>query len=227
MPVAWPTEERAQAHIDLGMSYLQRDNLEVARESFQKALEVNPRSSEALHGLGLVEAKALNLDMARTYLKRAVALDPGNTPAVSDYAVMLCEKGASAQGVQLLEKNIPNPETRSLPTGLAFGRCYQANQQTDKAIQAYKVVLSEDPDLPQALLSMAQLRFAQQNYLSASAFLQRYFYTNTISSDALLLAARVEDILDNPEERDYYTRQLWTRYPRSEQARTARELFSQ
>ena len=156
-----------------------------------------------------------------------MALDPQNIPAVSDYAVMLCEKGASEQGVALLEKNVRHPELMSLPTKLAFGRCYQANDQTSKAVVAYKEVLAQAPELPQALLSMAQLNFDQQNYLSASAFIQRYFYTNTVSSDALLLAARVEDILDNPEERDYYTKQLWSRYPRSEQARTARELFSQ
>ena len=115
-PEAWPLEERTQAHIDLGLSYLQRDNLDVARDSFKKALEVNPQSSKAFHGLGLVEAKALNLDQARTYMKRAVALDPGNIPAVSDYAVMLCEKGASEQGVALLEKNVKHPELMSMPT---------------------------------------------------------------------------------------------------------------
>jgi Tfp pilus assembly protein PilF len=74
---------------------------------------------------------------------------------------------------------------------------------------------------------MARLKFERQNYLSASAFLQRYFYTNTISSDALLLAANVEQLLNNPEERDYYTQLLWSRYPRSEQAHEARELYSQ
>jgi Tfp pilus assembly protein PilF len=71
------------------------------------------------------------------------------------------------------------------------------------------------------------LKYSAKNFLSASAFLQRYFYTNTISSDALLLAAKVENNLDNPEERNYYTQQLWSRYPRSKQAITARELFSQ
>ena len=97
----------------------------------------------------------------------------------------------------------------------------------DKAILAYKAVMALDPALPKALLSMAHLNFEAENYLSASAFLQRYFYTNTVSSDALLLAARVEDLLNNTEERDNYAQQLWSRYPRSEQARKARELFSQ
>jgi type IV pilus assembly protein PilF len=183
---AWPMEERAQAHVDLGLSYLQRDKLDIARESFSKALEVNPRSSEANHGLGLVEAKALNLSLARNYLQRSVTLDSQNVGAVSDYAIMLCKSDSASQGVDLLENNIKQLDLVGLPTKLAFGRCYEANDQLGKAIAAYKEVLKLDPERQQALLSMAHLKFDAKIFLSSSAFLQRYFYTNAISSDALL-----------------------------------------
>ncbi len=224
---AWPAQQRAQTQIELGFSYLQRDQLDVARESFRTALKVDPKSSEAYHGLGLVEAKAVNLKQARSYLKRSVELDGQNISAVSDYAIMLCQEGNSKTGVEVLETNVKLPFEAGIATKLAFGRCYQADNQTNKAIVAYKEVLALDPKLPQALLSMAHLKYDSKNYLSASAFLQRYFYTNTLSSDALLLAAHVEHALNNPEERNYYTQQLWSRYPRSEEAKKARELYSQ
>ena len=179
-------EERAQAHVDLGLSYLQRDKLDIARESFSKALEVNPRSSEANHGLGLVEAKALNLSLARNYLQRSVTLDSQNVGAVSDYAIMFCKSDSASQGVDLLENNIKQLDLVGLPTKLAFGRCYGANDQPGKAIAAYKEVLKLDPERQQALLLMAHLKFDAKIFLSSSAFLQRYFYTNAISSDALL-----------------------------------------
>ena len=223
----WPKEERVRAHVDLGMNYLQRDRLAAARENFKNALKVDPESSTAYRGLGLVEAKALNLKLAENYLQRSVNLDPDNIAAVSDYAIMLCEADSAARGVKLLEKNSNNPALTGLPGKLAFGRCYQADGQIEKALLAYKEVLALDPDLQQALLAMAHLTYSAKNYLSASAFLQRYFYTTSISSDALLLAAKVENNLDNHEERNYYTQQLWSRYPRSKQAIEARELFSQ
>jgi type IV pilus assembly protein PilF len=222
--VAWSPVERAQTQVDLGFNYLQRDNIEVARESFKNAIEVNPKSSEAYHGLGLVEAKSLNLDLARSYLKRSVELDQNNIAAVSDYAIMLCQNGTARKGVDLLERNVK--DLALLSTRLAFARCYHADGQIDRAVIAYKEVLAQNPNSTQALLSLAHLNYDSKSYLSASAFLQRYFYTNTISSDALLLAANVEHALDNPEERDYYTQQLWSRYPRSKQAIEARELYS-
>ena len=224
-PEAWPVEKRAQAHVKLGMNYLQRNNLEVAREAFEKAIEVNPKSSEAYHGLGLVEAKALNLNAAREHFATAVRLDGNNISAVNDYAVLLCQEGQGDAGAAVLEKHVKDPSLGGIASYLAFGRCYDATGERGKAREAYNVVLKMDPELPQALLSMAYINFEEENYLSSSAFLQRYFYTNRISSDALLLAAQVEDILDNPEERDFYTQLLWSRYPRSEQARQAREQF--
>lgn len=224
---AWPTEKRAKAHVELGQSYLQRGMLDIARDAYENALEVDPASSEAYHGLGLIEAQKLNYSLARDYLKRAVQLDERNASAVSDYAVILCGMDSAKLGLRVLDKHVPAPSVASLSMRLAYGRCYEADHQYEQAEVAYAGVLREAPDLQQALLSMAGLKYRAKRYLSASGFMQRYFYTNSMSPDALLLASNIENELNNPEERDYYTRQLWTLYPESKQATKAREQFSQ
>lgn len=223
----WPKEQRAQAHIELGRDYLKRGDLEVARSSFNKALKVYPESSEAYHGLGLVEAQLLHLIPARKYLKRAVHFDERNIDARSDYAVVLCETGDATQGLRLLEQAGISPGKETIGMNLALGQCYQVNEKPEEAERAFQSVLLIDPTIRQALLSMAYLRFGDQNYLSSRAFLQRYFSTNTVSSKALLLAAKVENKLENAAAQDDYTRQLWARYPKSKQASEARELFIQ
>ncbi len=221
----WPENQRVKAHVELGMSYLQRDQLDVAREAFQKALSINQSSSPAYHGLGLVEAKSLNFELARNYLKRAVQLNPNNRKANSDYAIILCETQAAVEGIAVLEQLLlTQPD---FGTQLALGRCYEKNQQLEKAEQAYQAVLATHPNTRQALISMAQFKYRANNYLSARGFLQRYFATNTVSADALLLAAKVENNLSSLEERDRYTKQLLARYPKSEQANQAKALFSQ
>lgn len=223
----WPKEQRAQAHIDLGRSYLKRGELEFARSSFDKALAAYPDSSAAYHGLGLVEAKSLHMTEARRYLKRAVRLDDNNIGARSDYAVVLCDTGSVNQGIHLLEQTQSNLARETVGMNLALGQCYQANQMLKEAQQAYQSVLLINPSIRQALLSMAYIKFGDHNYLSSRAFLQRYFSTNTVSSEALLLAAKVERNLSNIDGQNDYTRQLWSRYPKSKQASEARELFIQ
>ena len=223
---AWPKKERTQAHINLGMNYLQRGRLDIARESFEKALEIHSRSSGAYHGLGLVEAKALNLSLARDYLQRSVQLDSSNLRAKSDFAVILCDTGSVTRGIELLEATQLQVGTISLGARLALGRCYEANHELQKAEQAYKEVLAENPLVRQALFSLGRLKYKSKSYLSARAFMQRYFATNTVSSEALLLAANIEQKLNNLEARNQYAKQLWSRYPKSKQATQAREAFS-
>lgn len=221
---AWSKDKRVQAQIELGMNYLQRDQLEIARGNFEKALSLDASSASAYHGLGLIEAKSLNSGLARQYLKRAVQLDPDNLNANNDYAVILCETQSARQGIELLE-GLRQAKKTSLGAQLALGRCYEKNHQLGRAESAYDTVLSMQPRTRQALLSMAHLKYQTDNFLSARGFLQRYFSTNTVSSDALLLAAKVENNLSNAQQRDIYTKQLWARYPRSKHATEARELF--
>lgn len=221
---SWSAEQQVRAQVELGLEYLKREQLDVARELFEKALEIDQSSSTAYHGLGLVEAKSLNLSLAREYLKRAVLLDSDNLNANSDYAVVLCETKSARQGIERLEQI--KKVDHGLAIQLALGRCYEGNHQFEQAEVAYKSVLSADPTMRQALLSMAHLKYKADNFLSARAFVQRYFSTNTVSSDALLLAAKVENNLRNLEDRDRYARRLWARYPTSKQATQARELFS-
>ena len=223
----WPKQKRAQAHIDLGMNYLSRGDLDIARSSFKKAIDVNAQSAAAYHGLGLVEATELNLDLARQHLKRAVALDDNNSAAISDYAVVLCELGVADKAITLLRAVKSESNDDQLSLKLALARCMEADKQFVQAEQAYQAVLSLNPSIRQALLSMAQLRYDAQRYLSARAFIQRYFSTNSTSSDALLLAAKIEKELHNPGGQNDYARQLWARYPKSKQAAVARELFVQ
>lgn len=222
----WPLQQRVKAQVELGMGYLQRGDLSIAKDRFNKALSINPKSSEAHHGLGLIEIKSLNYSKARQYLAQAVKLDNENANAVSDYALTLCQAHSSKEGLKILSEYRQKVSgIQQLNMNLAWGRCYQANQQPLRAEHTLQVILSTNPTLLQALLPMAQLKYSSQQYLLARGFLQRYFATNTISPQALLLSAKVEDKLNNHQKRDKYTTQLWSRYPKSKHSLEARELF--
>ncbi len=222
---AWPKAEHAKALVDLGMSYLQRGQFEVARANFDKAIAVDKTSSRAFHGLGLVEAQALNLSLAQNYLARAVKLDAKSTDAMADYAIILCKISSPTEGLAVLNNAQANLTEPHVGMQLAFGRCFEANHQLEKAEHAYADVLIASPNVRQALLSMAHLKYSTQQYLPARAFVQRYFSTNTLSSNALLLAAQIEDKLNNTAERNKYINELRLRYPKSKQTTLAKEQF--
>ncbi|MFT6155198.1 MAG: type IV pilus assembly protein PilF, partial [Neolewinella sp.] len=156
----WPENTRAQLHIDLGHIYLERRQPNVAKEEFNKALAIDEQSDQALHGLGLIEAQALDLDKAKDYFAKAVSLNSQNLKAVSDYAILTCRSGDTSSGITLLKRtqaNSKKPDTMSMY--LALGRCYQLAQENDLSAQALTRVLQINPKLPQALFSMAEIRF--------------------------------------------------------------------
>jgi tetratricopeptide (TPR) repeat protein len=59
----------------MGLAQLQKDDLKVARASFEKASKLNPKYVEAVNNIGAVEYKRKNYGSAAKYFKKAVALD--------------------------------------------------------------------------------------------------------------------------------------------------------
>ena len=221
----WPKEKRVNLHVELGMNYLRRNNLKTARESFEKAIQIDSRSSSAYHGLGLVEAKEFNLNLAHQYLETAIDLNVENYLAIGDYAILLCQSGETTRAIKLLERTVVPRNQSQITISLARGRCYEANQDLVKAELSYAKILDENGSIHQALLSMSGIKYKTRNFLSARGFIQRYFSTNVTSPKALLLAAKIENELNNVLERNKYAQTLWRRFPKSDQAVEARKIF--
>ena len=66
----------SKLHADLGAAYAGLNDFTKARESFDKALRIDPKNVSALIGLGHVELKTGQQDEAIQLLKRAVTADP-------------------------------------------------------------------------------------------------------------------------------------------------------
>lgn len=222
----WPTDKRAQVHIDLAQIYLERGQIDVAKEEFSKARKIDPSSDQAIHGLGLVEAQSLKYEKAKTLLSKAVSLNGANLEAVADYAILLCETNEGDKGINLLSKaQKRNRAPDGLGFTLAFGRCYQSVNEYELAESSFATALQMKPDLSQALYSMAELKANQGQALSARGFIQRYFSTRAMSSKALLLGAKIEQQLGNMIERNRYTKNLKARYPNSQAWKEAQIMF--
>ena len=78
------------AHIDLGIAYREKGDLEHAEASLKKALELNPRHPVALNELGIVYRKTGRFAEARKSYEQALALYPGFHFARKNLAI-LCD----------------------------------------------------------------------------------------------------------------------------------------
>ena len=215
-PKKWAPEERAEAHVNLGMKYLRENQFETAEQEFDAAIATNPNSDTAHHAKGLLLARKGDNLQASSYFEKAVQLNPDNYRAVNDYAIDLCQQGQTTKGIEQLvgvEQITANDQV--LGTQLGLGVCYQKAGEIEKANQYLRSVLNQSPYIPQALLPMAEVSYAQKQYLSARGFLERYFGTGALSEKSLFLAANVEIELGDEIKANQYRRELQRQYPGS------------
>ena len=62
-----------------------------ALDDYSKATEIDPRSSSAWYGLGVIQAKRGDLNLAITAFETAHDIEPGHGPTMANLAVLLDE----------------------------------------------------------------------------------------------------------------------------------------
>ena len=78
--------------------------------------------------------------------------------------------------------------------------------------------LEYDAEFPDALLSLAEIAYLKEEYLTASAFLQRYEAVGPMSAESLMLGYRISVDRNNESQATRYRNLVLQRFPNSAQA---------
>ncbi|MFW7344235.1 tetratricopeptide repeat protein, partial [Pollutimonas sp. H1-120] len=81
------------AYAQLGVAYLERDNLPRALSALDRALELDARHPEALQAIALVYQQQGERDLANRYFQQALSASPSFTRARNNYAAFLYQQG--------------------------------------------------------------------------------------------------------------------------------------
>ena len=200
----------------LGKIHLHRNDLQAAVSAFLEALTLTPENPSLHSTLGSVFLKLGNSGEARGYLEEAVALDPALIEARNNLAEALARLG-DYDGA-LHEFAAANPPAAAFNK---LGLVYLADRKWEKARNAFKQALAQDPDDEKARLNLS----IAQSYLPpptiinlpplevASSAWQAYGIENSgieIRPDkdtrtpliAEAKTAGIEDVEDNRQERN-------------------------
>ena len=222
----WEPEKRAQAHVALGLDYLQRGKFEVAREELDLALDIDSNLDSAHHGKGLLLAQLGFIDEAKSSFARAVRINKSNFIAANDYGIYLCQNGEMDKGISQLKKVESKSNNQLLMnTLLGLGICYFNQNALDDAQGYFRRVLEVSPRLHQALLPMSEISYQKAEYLSARAFIERYLATSIVSERALVVAANTEIKLKDIAAARQYASRLRRLYPSSTEIDQYRSLL--
>jgi tetratricopeptide (TPR) repeat protein len=147
-------------YLSYGSVYFQRDYFDQAEASFQRALDDDPSSAEALYGLGSVYLKQAKTAEARKSFEGAIKLH-GNYPdtlpnAWNNLGLLATREGRTAEAIPYFQEAL-----RLSPDHLIaldnLGNAYRQQKQWDEARQTLERAVRVSPEDPEANYSLGMV----------------------------------------------------------------------
>lgn len=213
-------KDAARYNTQLGITYLQRNDLESAREKLERAAEQDPTLAEAHAALGLLYERVGEAERAGSHLQRAARLAPDDPNMLNNYGGFLCRRGERSEGIRYFERAAKNAYYRTPATALTnAGVCARGIPDLEKAEQYLRLALQQNPTHAEALLQMADLSVEKGEPMQARAFLQRYEAVGPVTPASLWLGRQTEQLAGDQGAARDYGRRLKESFPESAEAR--------
>ena len=214
--------DAAELNYQLGARYYQKESYELARDRLLLAVKLDPKLAIAHQTLGMTYEALDNKRLATEHYELAVKAAPRNFEIQNAYAVFLCKQRDFDEAKRYFEKAAAHPENDNAERTLTnAGICMAQKPDLGEAERLYRTALERRPAYGEALLQLCLLKYQQNDYLSARAFLQRFMTSNRTTAGVLYLAAEIEGKLGNDRGRDDFVNQLLRQFPESPEARKA------
>lgn len=214
--------EASELNYQLGARYYQNGKYELARDRLMLAIELDPKMTVAYTTLAMTYEALDNLRLATEAYENAVKIASRDFDVHNAYAVFLCKQRDFDGAAKYFEKAASHPENDNAERTLTnAGLCVAKQPDAVAAERFFREALERRATYGEALLQLCMLKYQQQDFMSARAFLQRFMATNRSTAGILLLAAEIEGKLGNDRGRTEFVDQLLREFPESPEARKA------
>jgi DNA-binding winged helix-turn-helix (wHTH) protein/TolB-like protein/Flp pilus assembly protein TadD len=127
-----------------------------ARKMGERAMELNPRSSEALTSLALIALFEKNANKALHLYKKAIEMNPHNVTARQRYAWMLTYNNDLEQAIEEMKfAQQTQPRSRLANSNLAY--FLYLNKKPEEALAFCKRAIALEPAVPETRIILAQI----------------------------------------------------------------------
>lgn len=168
---------RADAHELMGHIQLAQKNASGARQSYERALQLNPNSLDALTGLVQLDANAKQLDQAQRRVDEALGRTPDNPRLLLLAARTYATKGDNGRAESLLKKAI-QVDPSFMPAYGILGQLYIRDGKLDEARAEFQQIADKRPDDVPAATMVGMLLEGQGKKDEAKKVYERIYDRN-------------------------------------------------
>jgi len=224
--VSEPDLQQASAlNVQLAIGYIDREQLSIAQEKLDKAIEQDPKNIDAYTTMAYLKRKVNELDQAEEYYLEALDIKSTNPNIHNNYGGLLCQMGRYDEALKEIRLAYEDPfyETPYLAYANA-GTCLLDKGDYKEAEKMLRKALRDQPNYAGALISMAEIGVKTNKYLMARAYIQRYHSVARPTAESLWLQIQSEKALGAEEHYLKYARRLLKDYPDSDEAGLLEEM---
>lgn len=205
----------AKVHTELAGMYYERAQMGVALSEIDMALQANPNYAPAYSVRGLIHMALREDKEAVDDFQQSLRLDKSDSEAHNNFGWFLCQRGKEKESIAHFMAALKNPlygtpERAYLNAGL----CSKKAGNSKDAEEFLQHALLLQPGLPQALLAMAELSFANSDHATAKKYFTSFSEkTDNLTAEQLWLAVRIERRVGDRNSEASYGLQLRKRFP--------------
>ena len=218
-----PPKESAATDMQLAIEYMKMGRLASARDYIEQALNLDPGNPNVQMTAGLVYERLNDMHKAERAYLASYRLGKGDPNIQNTYAGFLCRTGKASAGEKLFNEIAANPLYQTPEVALVnAGVCVAGTGDVVDAERYFNRALALRPNLPEAMLQLANIAFDRGDGAEARDLVQRYLAVNPPTSEVLWLGFRAERKLGDSTSAAGYARRIQTEFPNSEQAQMMR-----
>jgi type IV pilus assembly protein PilF len=198
-----PTEDEvkktsaAKINDQLGIVYLERHDMQRAKQKFLLALDQAPNIPEPWYSMAYYLESTGNREQAKKYYLKAVEIAPERGDVLNNYGTFLCRSGDYRGAVNHFLKAAQ--DTKYLDVSAAYenaGLCSLKIPNHVEAVKYFEKALAEDPNRPVSLLELAELNYTQGNYSKSRKQLDQFLKQSQPSMQSYLLEQKLDTKLN-------------------------------
>lgn len=213
----------ARVNTQLGMSYAERGQYDIALEKLNRAIKQEETLASAHAAAAFVYQKTGDAKKAERHYRRALEIDTEDPALKNNFGVFLCGQQRNEEAERYFLEAARNPRYATPEAAWTNAGLCLKHYDLDKAEKYLREALGRRPDSREALAQLAVISFHKNEYLSARAFLQRYNLTTSATAELLYVAARTEAELGDMAAARQYEQRLKLEFPESEEAASSNQ----
>ena len=162
-------------HYQLGISYLNENNIQPAFTELQKALKLNPHDKEIHQALGVIYlTKLQDYDKAMEHFRKALSIDRTYSEAATNLGNTYFDLKRYDDAIDSYKMALSNPQYPNAAMAWNnLGMVYYRTSRLDEALSAFREALKRHTDFHAPFYGLALVFNAQGRYGDAAVAIRR------------------------------------------------------